>query len=218
MGWWATGHDDDLMGDEPADTIVGELKFHEEMNGRKPSFQELIDAATLVLRTDGGDILADPESLGDRSLEAVFEPPAPSLATRPNLPALVSRPELPVSKLMFDLVGAFNQISRQYLETELHRKPRLTELLEALAFPLRVRPERVLRDSDGLELREFRVAGSDAGRGERRDFRPPSTAELERVLREHRGDEDRAAAALGLPATKLRAYLKAAGIDPDEHR
>lgn len=157
MGWWATGHDDDIAGDDPVDTIVEDLAFYHEMHGDKPSFQELLDAFAATLQLYGGALLADPDSYVNEPMEAVFAPPAPTLVTSANLGELACDPSSPVSSLILNLFSAFRKISKQYLESEVQRKPRVTEMVEVLAFPLRVRPERLLRDAAGLELQEFRV-------------------------------------------------------------
>src|SRR5579871_4928698 len=167
MGWWNTEQGDDVIGDDSVDTIVDALHFHEKMVGRKPSLQELLDAVSLLLRSSGEGYVSDPESIGDGPIEALLAPPAPPARSRPN-PSRVPDDEQ-VSKLMFILAGAFGEIARMYLDTEMERRPRQSELLESLAFALRARPERVLRDAEGLELLELRPALPP-------DFRPPSRA------------------------------------------
>lgn len=147
MGWWATGHGDDVMGDDVVDTLIDGFRLLEQ-KGRKPTFQEIIDAAADLVRSDGEEFLSDAESLGGRPIEAVFETSAPTL---------VSRPDPPADELRSTMAGVFREVAGLYLGTDYHRKPRLTELLEAMAFVLRVRPERFLREAEDLSLAGFRV-------------------------------------------------------------
>lgn len=157
MGWWATGHNDDIAGDDPADTVVEGLAFYNETYGHKPSFQELLDAFALTLQLYGSMLLAEPDTYLNEPMEALFASPAPTLVTSANLGALDLDPSSSISSLVSHLLLVFRKISKQYLESEVQRKPRLTEICAVLAFPLRVRPERLLRDAAGLELKEFRV-------------------------------------------------------------
>src|ERR1041384_8601419 len=112
MGWWATGHDDDINGDDPADTIVGDLAFHNEKHGQKPSFQELLDAFALMLQLHGSVLLAGPDSYAGGLIEAWFEPPASTLVTSANLGQLARDPGSAgsaVSALVVDLFSAFGK-------------------------------------------------------------------------------------------------------------
>jgi hypothetical protein len=118
------------------------------MTKRKPSLQEVLDATAQVLRFDGREYLADEASLGDAGLEAVVEPGS----------RVISRPEAPVDDVLLNLSVAFGKIARAYQDSALHRKPRLSELLEGLAFVLRGNPERVLRDAEGLKVQSIQVA------------------------------------------------------------
>jgi hypothetical protein len=144
MGWWATGHADDVIGDDAADSLVGALRFYARMTKSKPTFQELLDATYMVLRTDGDGLLADHESLGP--LEAVFDSPAQNLVSH----------EVSVDALMMHLSNALQEITQHY-DLAVHRKPRLSEILEVTAFPLRARAGQFLRDAEGLTLKELRV-------------------------------------------------------------
>jgi hypothetical protein len=149
MGWWSTGHGHDIIGDDVADALTERLRFLEDMTDQKPSFQELLDRTADLVITDGDAFLSDAASVAGRPIEAVFEPPAPTL---------VSRQEPPVDDLMFGLVGVFVKVAELYEATEHARKPRLSEVLSALTFVLSVRPEELLRDAKGLSLVAIRAA------------------------------------------------------------
>ncbi len=151
MGWWSTGRPGEVMGDEVADEIVAGFDFLEGATGKKPNFQELLDATAQTVLSDGGVFLSDADSVRGKPLEAVFESAAPTLVSRPNPP---------IDDLLFNLGSMFRRVARHYLNTDDRRKPRLTELLDGLAFVLRVKPERLLRDAEGLKLVEFRVRES----------------------------------------------------------
>jgi hypothetical protein len=157
MGWWKTGHNDDIAGDDPADAIVKGLSTYHEIFGTKPSFQELLDSLAMALELYGSDFLDDPESYNGQPMEALFEPPAPALVTRDDRAQLAIAKDSPVSSLVTQLWSTFRKIARQYRDSEVERSPRLSEILSVTAFPLRVKPERCLRDAEGLELKEFRV-------------------------------------------------------------
>jgi hypothetical protein len=116
------------------------------MTGSKPSLQELLDGTAFLVSRDGDDFLSEYTPDEALRLEAVPEPPAP---------ALQSRPEPPVDDLMFALAALFQEIAGLYIHTGHQRKPCLSELLAGLAFPLRSRPERLLRDGEGIELARF---------------------------------------------------------------
>jgi hypothetical protein len=148
MGWWATGHDDDMMGDEPLDILGGMFEFHAQMTDRKPSLQEVVDALAQMLRTDGDEMIADPSSLVGRRIEA-------RLAGRP---ALASAAEAPIDDLLFGMASTLRQIARSYEEAGYDRKPRLSEILEAFTAVVQHEPERYLRETEGQELEAFALA------------------------------------------------------------
>jgi hypothetical protein len=150
MGWWSTGRPGQIMGDDVADEIAAGFKFLLDMTAKKPNFQELLDSTAQMIRSDGGEFLSDADAVRGKPLEAIFQPPAPTLVSRPNPP---------IDDLLFNLGGVFRRVARHYLSTEYQRKPRLSELLDGLAFVLRPTPEEFLRDTEGLKLVEFRVKG-----------------------------------------------------------
>jgi hypothetical protein len=147
MGWWRTGQGDDIMGDDGADAIEGFLKEHAKIEGQKPSFQELLDATANVLQSDGDSILSNPEALGSSEVEAVFAEPVTTLVSRSRLnTSLKSR-----------LLKCFQDIAKQYLDTEYKRKPRLSEIFSIINFVLCVDPDDLLREAEGAKLLELRV-------------------------------------------------------------
>jgi hypothetical protein len=54
MGWWATGEDEDIIGDPPADTLDFTLKaiaeHYEYLQQPKPTLQQVLNAIASVLR------------------------------------------------------------------------------------------------------------------------------------------------------------------------
>jgi hypothetical protein len=155
MGWWPSGNGEDIMGDEVADAVLGTLQFHEKMTGTKPTLQELLDATAFLVSRDGDDFLSEYTPDEGLRLEAILKAPTP---------ALQSRPEPPVDDLMFGLPALFREIAGLYMNTGHRRKPRMSELLAGLAFVLRSRPERILRDGQGIELVGFARAQDFQGR------------------------------------------------------
>ena len=145
MGWWATGHDDDVIGDDPLDILGAMFSFHTQMTDQKPSLQEVVDALAQMLRTDGDEMVVDPASLTGRQIEARLK----------GRPALASAAEAPADDLLFGMASTLRQIARSYEEAGYDRKPRLSELLEAFSTVLRHEPERYLRETGGQELEAF---------------------------------------------------------------
>jgi len=151
MGWWATKRPGEIMGDDVADEIGAAFQFFRDVPDSKPTFQQLIDATAGVVHDDGDAFLSDASAVRGKRIAAVFESPAPTLVSRPNTSA---------DGLQHFLGRLFRKIAGYYLDTEYRRKPRLTEVLDGLAFVLRPRPQEVIRDAEGLTLVEFRVEES----------------------------------------------------------
>ena len=147
MGWWATGHGDDVLGDEPLDVLVGMFRFYTTMTNEKPSLQEVLDALAQILRTDGDEILSDPASLEGRTLAAGLV----------DGPPLLSAPEAPADKLLLGMASSLPRIARAYEDAGYGRKPRLSELLAVFTAVLHHEPERFLRDGVGPRLEAFAV-------------------------------------------------------------
>ncbi|MGI2902003.1 hypothetical protein [Tolypothrix sp. VBCCA 56010] len=67
MGWWATGEDEDIIGDPPADTLDFTLKViaehYEELQQPKPTLQQVLNAIASVLRMKLGDLVEDALSI-----------------------------------------------------------------------------------------------------------------------------------------------------------
>jgi hypothetical protein len=132
MGWWSTGRPGEITGDDVVDEIAAGFQFLEGMTGTKPDFQELLDPTAQMVQSDGGEFLLRC-GLGPRQTHR----------GRVCAPRLVSRPDAPIDDLLFNVGGMFRRVAQHYMNTDFRRKPHLTELLDGLAFVLRVEPERV---------------------------------------------------------------------------
>jgi hypothetical protein len=148
MGWWATGHGDDVMGDDPADILIGMFKYYMEISGKKPSLQEVLDALAHILRSDGSEILADSESMKGRHLAVRFSS---------SEPALVSRPQALVDELLLNFAVSLREVAESYEQSGLSRKPRVSEVLEAFTAILHAEPERFLREAEGTKIEAFEL-------------------------------------------------------------
>jgi hypothetical protein len=138
------------MGDDPAD-ILGEMfTFHAQVSGRKPRLREVLDALAHILRSDGSEIVANPELMKGRQLLARLASPDPPLVSRAE--------EAPVDELLLNLAVSLREVAEAYEQSGLSRKPRLSEILEAFTAVLCDEPQRYLSEAGGLRLEAFTLA------------------------------------------------------------
>jgi hypothetical protein len=137
MGWWESG--EDILGDGPADT-VGEILDemagqNEREKGRKPTLQELLDALATALSRRPPAFLCDAPTSGTVALTAVLEESGEMLQSQEEAgePALVE----PWRR-------ALEEIALEYEESEMVRKPRLSEVLATFCFVMNGSPGRYL--------------------------------------------------------------------------
>ncbi|HKP39140.1 MAG TPA: hypothetical protein VJT71_19935 [Pyrinomonadaceae bacterium] len=151
MGWWGTGYGDDIIGDGPADTVMQALKdiagYREERGREKPTLPEVLDAVLLALLGNSEKYLDGEGELTVKRLIAKLDTP----------PTEVSSSEDPIlnPELVTPFQGAFEAIASEYEDTELERKPRLSELLTTIAFVLGSDPEDYLAIAEGKSVKEI---------------------------------------------------------------
>ncbi|HYO66224.1 MAG TPA: hypothetical protein VEU33_09095 [Archangium sp.] len=145
MGWWEVDGSTDELGDGPVDVFVLQMEGYNS-GTQKPTFQHFLDSVAALLESDGPLVVSDPESLENLRLRARFAPPAPELVS--GVPA--------DTELQDALAYALFRIQDEY-EAGLGRKPKLSEVLGTLAFPLRRNPEQFFSNAAGLQLRDFVV-------------------------------------------------------------
>ena len=158
MGWWETGKGDDITGDGPADTITQVLtettQRREGQQRSRPSVEELLSAFVEALRREPTEILEDGSAPPPRFITAVVEPAGGSVVggiTASQDAALVET-----------LREALEEIAVEYEDSDLERKPRLSELLAALSFVLSYEPERYLLLAEGSKVSMIQAADRPA--------------------------------------------------------
>ncbi len=140
MGWWETGNGDDVSGDGPADSVTGALitiaEACQEKNIQRPTLMQLLNGIVAALRPRPEVYLSDGEGISIGRLVAKLE----------SHPYEVSVKEFtPTDEwLVIPLRYAFEEIAVEYQDSEVERKPRLSELLAAFAFVLGYEPEKYL--------------------------------------------------------------------------
>ncbi len=137
MGWFRTGHNDDTIGDMPADIIATVLTAY-VADAPKPSLALLLAALETVLRGQE-----------TRFLEVTSAAPIGRLARRGiPLPGAVHVPPA-----LRETVGEMmDRITRVY-EDSCERKPRLTEVLASLIFTFQGEVAELLADGGEMALR-----------------------------------------------------------------
>lgn len=147
MGWWRTGHADDVIGDGPADTLgltlSGIARDRAARGEPRPTPAELLGTVARVLEAQPGRFISDAPAAGSLELLARTEPDSGSVR---------SRGDDADPKLGAELRRAFDEIAMEYEDSPLGRKPRLSELLASIAFVLRPEPEAYLSEVESFRL------------------------------------------------------------------
>lgn len=150
MGWWGTGHGDDVIGDGPADTLGLALSALARERGargdRALTPAELLSTVARVIEAHPARYVSDAPKAGSLELVARTEPESASIRSR----GADGDPTVAV-----ELRRAFDDIAMEYEDSPIARKPRLSELLAAIAFVLRPEPEAYLADAEGMRLAEI---------------------------------------------------------------
>ncbi len=150
MSWWETGHNDDIIGDVPADIVGDTLKIiaHDcKVRGlQKPSLQEILCAIVAAINTSPEKFLEDMEGKSIRKITAKLN----------REPFQVSCEESDNKRNKFSkfFTDAFDKLVNEYTDAW-NRKPRLRELLECFLFVLGYRPEDFLSISEGVAIEEI---------------------------------------------------------------
>lgn len=152
MGWWRTGKYDDVIGDGPADTLsiaLQEFSSQYECQYReKPPLQDVLNVFLKTLQLQPENYICDSHEYSLGQLVAKTES---GLTVSSNQNAVCKE----------EFVGifhsAFEEISVEYQESELDRKPRLREILAGFEFILGYRPDYYLSDiSEAVKSIEVR--------------------------------------------------------------
>lgn len=139
MGWWGIGDDDDerAIGDGPADRLEDALRALPS----RPSLQALVDAATAALRRDADELVCDPAAARGRV----------AARAEGGAPAVVGAPDDAAPDLVEAMLNVFDDMGVDYLDSEMERRPYVSELLETLTFVLRGRGAgEYLADTGGI--------------------------------------------------------------------
>ncbi len=128
MSWWTVG--DDVLGDEAADAIAAVCQ-RLAVAPEKPSLGQLVAAAEAAILKARQNV-QDPDRLVLQRIAA-----APPLAPTAAIPPALVR----------DFELALHRLAEVY-RTRWNRAPRVSEVLAALAFQLRVTPRSYVASTD----------------------------------------------------------------------
>jgi hypothetical protein len=126
MGWFRSGKDEGILGDGPADRITKMLKQLNRERGAKPTLEDLLYAVYHALALRLADIASDSEP-PVRAVKA-FMTTGGVTACGPENPS-----DEESTKVVFQ---ALEDIAVEYEETELARKPSVSEILGNICFVL----------------------------------------------------------------------------------
>ncbi len=149
MGWWKTGIDNDIIGDQPVDELFFTLEAIalrcEELQQPKPTLQQVLDAIASVLRMKLAELVSDGDGISIKRLVARLEPPSTIVSGEGSTADTY-------------LVTAFSEglenVSMCY-ESVLKRQPKLRELLACISFKLSGYLDEYLSIEDDISVREI---------------------------------------------------------------
>lgn len=151
MGWWETEENDNFIGDTPTDTIASTLTYiaetREEQDKGKPTLQELLNSILATLQTNPEGFIAEGKTICIRRLIALVIPELESVTS--------SEANKADSQVANALCDAFEEVAVEYEDSELERKPKLTELLTSMAFVLGYQPEEYLSIAEGASIKKI---------------------------------------------------------------
>jgi hypothetical protein len=137
MGWWGGDHPGDVIGDGPADAIADVFERLRATGAEPPKTSELLAAIAAALARNPAELIQDPQHLAASRIVAEF-------ADGSSVEAV---PGAPATKPLTDLLhAAFDEIALEYRDTELKRLPRLSEVLETIAFVLAPDLDKIIAD------------------------------------------------------------------------
>jgi len=149
MGWWATGNNDDIIGDGPADIMTDALIDVVSRYGRSPvlTLQELLDVLVAALRHNPESIVSDADNVTKIQVIAEVEKESGRLSSSAS-PA----PDEDLLRLFYD---AFEKIADEYQESGFNRKPRISELMATVDFVLGYRAESYKSITDDIPIKKI---------------------------------------------------------------
>lgn len=130
MGWWETGHNDDIIGDGVADTVTLLMRQLD-----KPALSTFIASLQAAIHASG-DCVQSEHNLSDVVIHA----------DGTNLPELQQTE--PDTALTGKIEQGLEDIASHY-ETSVDRLPRLSEVLAAFAFVVGASPRKYLSQLPG---------------------------------------------------------------------
>jgi hypothetical protein len=141
MGWWRTGKYDDLIGDGPVDTLTIALQEfanqYKSQYHEKPSLQDVLNVLLKTLQLQPENYICDSQVY---TLDLLVSKTDSGLTVTSNPNAVLKEESIGIFHI------AFEEISVEYQDSELDRKPRLRELLAILQFILGYQPDYYLSD------------------------------------------------------------------------
>lgn len=149
MGWWGTGNRDDMIGDGPADRLTEALnrlaasQAHEQA---KPTLEELLDGFAAAVRALPEFLFGEVGYTPFKRLSARLEPGSVEISGGEYARA---------AGVQRALAEVFTDIVFEYEDSEMERKPRLTELLSTLSFVLGAEAERWVSLPEGVSLADI---------------------------------------------------------------
>lgn len=152
MGWWRIGEGDDVMGDGPADEITTVLRAVSDAgtrDGQPPPLAAVLGILDAVLRDRAERVLGDPAELQGGRLAAELDD---------GTVVEADPPEKVDSELARQVFRGLENVALEYQDTELERKPRLSELLAVILFPLAPDPGEYVTVPGGAALRRLFLA------------------------------------------------------------
>ena len=149
MGWWATGNNDDIIGDGPADIMTDALIDVVSRYGRSPvlTLQELLDVLVAALRHNPESIVSDADNVTKIQVIAEVEKEPGRLSS--------SASPAPDEDLLRLFYNAFEKIADEYQESGFNRKPRISELMATVNFVLGYRAESYKSITDDIPIKKI---------------------------------------------------------------
>jgi hypothetical protein len=133
MGWWQSGSNEDIIGDSVVEHILRALReFARKAAESKqaiPTFEEVLYLVGAALGDQPGALVSD----------ATVVPSEPrAIALMRDGKKIYPASGLSVVGDVAVIWGALEDVSAEYLTSELNRRPKLSELLACITFALRV--------------------------------------------------------------------------------
>jgi len=139
MGWWTTEGDSIIVGDESTDvvttTLLNIVELQSQKGKAKLTLQDLLNSILLALRIKPEVFINNDETAITKLIAKV----------EPGNQKFTSSESSSIDDRIVELLSdAFEEIAVSYEDSELERKPNLSELLANIAFVLGYSPDEYL--------------------------------------------------------------------------